>query len=110
MKCTCCKNVESSINDGKWSYCIECVKTKKIDENIPENERVEWEYCELCKNIVRMEDFIGQCDMLLACKESYSGFYHLCKDCGKTYDSNVTESKKLTSCVLCTHYLKKIKN
>ena len=105
MKCACCEN-ESSIYDGFWTYCLTCVKTKKIDETIPETERVEWEYCQHCKNIIRMEDFIGPCDMLLACKQREPmGYTHLCSDCGTTYDHS---DQKLTSCLPCKIYMKKL--
>lgn len=110
MKCECCtKNVEDCFYDGNISYCFECVSTKKIDENIHESEKVEWEFCQHCKNIIRMEDFIGNCDMILSCKDRVNkGYSHLCKDCGKKYDSY--DHKTLTSCILCTIFLKKINN
>ena len=115
MKCECCKkSIDLSLcfNDGSIVYCLECVSTKKIDENIHESELIEWDYCENCKNIVRIEDFVGPCDMLIACKQkTKTGFLHLCSDCGTKYDhSNNSEKKTLTSCLFCTSYLKKIKN
>jgi len=110
MKCDSCKKNETCFYDGIWGYCEECVKTKEIDKNIHESELVEWNYCEYCKNIVRMEDFIGSCEILLACKQrTKNGFTHLCKECATKHDSNVSESKTLTSCMVCTSYLKKIR-
>jgi len=114
MKCQCCKkSVDSSLcfNDGSISYCPDCVKTKKIDDSIHESEKVDWKYCENCKNIVPIKDYIGSCDMLIACKQiTKDGFMNLCSDCGTKYDhSNDLENKTLTSCLFCTSYLKKIK-
>lgn len=112
MKCECCKKSTSDSNlfyDGEWSYCYDCVKTKKIDNLIHESELVEWDYCEHCKKIIPLHLSIGSCNILMACKQRLkNGYTHLCFDCGKKHDHG--NDTYITSCILCTHYLRKIRN
>jgi hypothetical protein len=126
MKCECCKKVDKNqkgekgskspkantdsnfLYDGEWMYCYDCVHTKKIDKNIHETERVEWDYCEHCKNIVPIHMAIGECDIMMACKQQLKhGYRHLCTNCGQKHDHG---DKFITTCNLCSHYIRQLRN
>ena len=60
LKCECCKiyiakNEEyRQINRYRnhLVYCLDCVQSKKMDDNIPEICHNEWNYCENCRNLI----------------------------------------------------------
>jgi len=86
--------------DGNWSYCLDCVESKKIDSEYSDSTPVEWRYCQNCRNIVSLKDYIGKCDIQLECKnfkpyiEKDKGYDHLCFECGKSI-------KNVTYCCIC---------
>jgi hypothetical protein len=94
MNCDCCKNFLNPISifkDGNLLYCLSCVKSKEIDKDLHELYKIDWEYCEYCKNLVLLSDFHGSCQSQKNCKINFKfGFSHLCKDCIKN-----------NNCLLC---------
>ena len=96
LKCECCQiyiTKDEEYRDGNLIYCLQCVQSKKMDDNLHEMYHVEWNYCEHCRNLVMEEDFVGNCHIQIKCKQSiknkiknnneyYSrGYTHLCRNC-----------------------------
>lgn len=85
MNCHYCKNVLNPFHtyyDGNLSYCLSCVESKDIDKDLHELYKIDWEYCQNCKNIILLSDFKGPCQSQTKCKLKFKySLSHLCKDC-----------------------------
>ena len=95
--------------DGEWTYCFECVESKAIDSTGIEKP-VEWSYCELCRDIVTMSEYLGPCELQTQCfgcrpyLSDEEGFRHLCKECGVTWVVKHTDPPvRIISCVMCAN-------
>jgi hypothetical protein len=105
LKCECCeiyipKNEE--YRDGNLIYCLQCVQSKKMDDNLHEMYHIDWNYCEHCRNLILEEDFVGSCNIQINCRKINdrvkNGYYHLCKDCSTT---RILDNKeKIVKCIL----------
>jgi hypothetical protein len=112
LKCECCKIYiakNEEYRNGNLIYCLDCVQSKKMDDNIPEICHIEWNYCENCRNLILEKDFRGPCNIQKKCKEKLDeyinnneyyrrGYTHLCKNCCTVTYLNKNES--IVKCLL----------
>jgi len=93
--------------DGNWTYCLGCIESRVIDSTGIE-QPVNWSYCELCRDVIDKNDYLGPCEIQAQCfgcrpyLSDDEGFRHLCKECGMVWTVKNTEPPiTLISCVMC---------